>query len=76
SQWSNIAYQFGPASDQLWVRAFNGVSWSTWAQFAAIPEGPVVTVADVTAWHGQSFAVSSLFTYYDPFGFAAAQYDV
>ncbi|WP_298371720.1 C2 family cysteine protease [uncultured Bradyrhizobium sp.] len=76
SQWSSIAYQFGPASDQLWVEAFNGVFWSAWSEFTATPEGPVVTAANVTATHGQSFAVSSLFTYYDPFGLAATEYDV
>ncbi|MCC8984567.1 C2 family cysteine protease, partial [Bradyrhizobium acaciae] len=76
SQWSQISYQFGAASDQLWVRAYNGVFWSAWASFTATPEGPTVTVSNVTASHGQSFAVSSLFTYNDPFGMAAAQYDV
>ncbi|GIQ78160.1 C2 family cysteine protease [Bradyrhizobium sp. RD5-C2] len=76
SQWSSIAYQFGPASDQLWVEAFNGVFWSAWTEFTATPQGPMVSAANVTATHGQSFAVSSLFTYYDPFGLAATEYDV
>ncbi|MBR1201324.1 MULTISPECIES: C2 family cysteine protease [unclassified Bradyrhizobium] len=76
SQWSSIAYQFGPGSDQLWVEAFNGVFWSAWTEFTATPEGPVVTGVNMTAAHGQSFAVSSLFTYYDPFGLAATEYDV
>ncbi|MCC8962060.1 hypothetical protein H8A95_06940 [Bradyrhizobium sp. Pear76] len=76
SQWSQIGYQFGAASDQLWVRAYNGVFWSAWASFTATPEGPVVTVSNVTASHGQSFVASSLFTYTDPFGFAASEYDV
>jgi hypothetical protein len=40
-----------------------------------IDPGPVETVVNVTATHGQSFAASSLFTYSDPFGSAATEYD-
>jgi hypothetical protein len=41
----------------------------------AVDTGPVETVANVTATHGQSFPASSLFAYSDPFGIAATEYD-
>ena len=42
---------------------------------APIDTGPVETVSNLTATHGQSFAGRALFTYSDPFGSAATQYD-
>src|SRR5205807_1115284 len=54
----------------------NILGWDTVT--APIDTGPVVapTSANVSATHGQSFTASSLFTYADPFGDAATQYDV
>ena len=37
--------------------------------------GPVETVSNLTATHGESFAASSLFSYSDPVGSAATEYD-
>ncbi len=76
SQYYNIGYQFGAASDELYVRAFNGTFWSAWTVLTATVLGPVITGSSATATHGQSFAVSSMFTYYDPFGRSATEYDV
>ena len=41
-----------------------------------VDSGPVETVSNLTATHGESFAASSLFTYSDPVGSAATEYDV
>ncbi|MFX6861640.1 hypothetical protein ABTH25_19955, partial [Acinetobacter baumannii] len=38
--------------------------------------GPVETVSNIVAPHGQSYAASSLFTYSDPFSSPAVEYDV
>ena len=40
-----------------------------------IDTGPVETVSNLTATHGESFAAASLFTYSDPVGSAATEYD-
>ena len=72
-------FQSGSGSDDLWVRANDGTLWSAWTEFhvtAPIDLGPTVSVANLTASHGQSFAGSSLFSNYsDPFGDPATQYD-
>jgi hypothetical protein len=82
AQLSQVTYQSGSGADTLWVRASDGLLWSLWsnafAVTAPIDTGPVVTPLspNVTASHNQSFAASSLLVYSDPFGDAAAQYDV
>src|SRR6202035_1220853 len=81
AQLAQTTYQSGSGADTLWVRAFDGTQWSAWSQSFTVT-GPadtkpvvVVTSANVSATHGQSFTASSLFTASDPDGDPIAQYD-
>jgi hypothetical protein len=78
-QLAGATFQSGSGSDDLWVRVNDGTAWGAWKEFhvnAPIDTGPTVSVANVIASHGQSFAGSSLFSNYtDPFGSPATQYD-
>jgi hypothetical protein len=66
----------------LWVRAYDGTVWSNWSNAfpvtAPIDNGPNITPnnPNIFSLQGQTFAVSSLFSYSDPFGSAAKSYDV
>ncbi|MBR1206741.1 MULTISPECIES: hypothetical protein [unclassified Bradyrhizobium] len=79
SQLASLTYTAGSGSDTLWVRAFDGYVWSSWSNaftvVGPIDTGPVEAVASIQATHGQSFAASTLFSYSDPFGVGATQYD-
>ena len=81
SQLSQLTYQSGSGADTLWVRVYDGTLSSSWSNAftvtGPVDTGPVVapTSMSATATHGQSFTASSLFTYSDPFGDAATQYD-
>ena len=72
AQLSQLTYQSGSGADTLWVRANDGTLWGPWSNAftvtAPIDTGPVETVSNLTATHGESFAASSLFTYSDPVG--------
>ncbi|MHC2467869.1 hypothetical protein [Bradyrhizobium embrapense] len=70
---SQVSYVFGPGGstpDTLYVRANDGLKWSTWTGFTATPgpdQAPIVTASNVTAIHGQTSALaSSLFSVSDP----------
>ena len=80
AQLSQLTYQVGSSTDTLWVEANDGTVWGPWSTAfkvtAPIDTGPVETVSNVSATHGESFAASSLFTYSDPVGSAATEYDV
>jgi hypothetical protein len=82
AQLGQLSYQSGSGTDTLWIRANDGTVWGAWSAgftvVAPLDTGPVVTPTNgnLTVPHGQSFAASSLFTYSDPFGIAATQYDV
>jgi hypothetical protein len=77
---ASLRYYAGAGTDELWVRAYDGTVWGAWSQpfniSAPVDTGPVITCHGQQATHGQSYQVSSLFTYSDPFGSAATQYDV
>ena len=79
AQLSQLTYQSGSGTDTLWVRANDGTLWSPWSNAftvtAPIDSGPVETVSNLTATHGESFAATSLFSYSDPVGSAATRYD-
>ena len=79
AQLSQLTYQSGSGTDTLWVRANDGTLWSPWSNAftvtAPIDTGPVETVSNLTATHGESFAAASLFSYSDPVGSAATEYD-
>ncbi|MGY4503264.1 hypothetical protein ACVWYH_007221 [Bradyrhizobium sp. GM24.11] len=79
AQLSSVTYHPGSGSDTLWVRANSGEGWGAWSQSftvaAPIDIGPVETVHNITAAHGQAYAASSMFTYSDPFNSPATKYD-
>jgi probable HAF family extracellular repeat protein len=78
AQLSRLSYQSGSGTDTLWVRANDGTQWSPWSSSFTVTgqadTPPVVTVANLTAAHGQGFAASSLFAASDPDGDAITQY--
>src|SRR5207245_559606 len=69
AQLAQTSYQSGSGTDQLWVRAYDGVLWGVWKPFtvtAPVDNAPVVSVANVAATHGQtSAAASGLFSVSD-----------
>jgi probable HAF family extracellular repeat protein len=81
AQLGQLSHQSGSGADTLWVKANDGTLWSGWSSAftvtAPIDAGPVETPTNPTiiSVQGQSFAASSLFTYNDPFGSPATQYD-
>jgi hypothetical protein len=79
AQLAGATFQSGSGSDDLWIRASDGIAWSAWTEFhvnAPIDLGPTVSVANLNASHGLSFAGSALFSNYtDPFASPATQYD-
>jgi Ca2+-binding RTX toxin-like protein len=81
AQLSQLSYQSGSGADTLWVRANDGMQWSGWSSSfsvtAPIDSGPTVTPtnSEIKSFANQNFAVSSLFSYSDPFGSPATQYD-
>jgi hypothetical protein len=82
SQLAQLAYQSGSGTDTLWIRASDGAVWGNWSNAftvtAPIDTGPIITPTNysVQATHGQSFNASSFFSYSDPFGSSAVEYDV
>jgi predicted Fe-Mo cluster-binding NifX family protein len=72
AQLAQTTFTAGPGTDNVYVRAFDGNNWSVengnWTMFhatAPVNHAPVVTVANVNATVGQSFAASSLFSVTD-----------
>jgi probable HAF family extracellular repeat protein len=56
------------ASDDLWVRAYDGIDWSAWKEFhVTVPtnRAPLVSVSDVTAAKNQTLAAANLFSVTD-----------
>ncbi len=80
AQLAQLSYQSGSGTDTLRIRANDGTVWGDWSNpfkvTASVDTGPVIGVSNRTATHGQSLAVSNLFTYSDPLGSSATQYDV
>ncbi|MDA9435042.1 hypothetical protein XH88_25200, partial [Bradyrhizobium sp. CCBAU 51627] len=74
AQLAQTSYIAGSGTDHLYVRAFDGSSWSTWQAFTAGPTPPVVTAANVALAVGQSRAASGLFTASDADGEGITQY--
>ncbi|CAN7314325.1 M10 family metallopeptidase [Bradyrhizobium sp. LjRoot220] len=68
SQLSQVSFSAKAGSvDDLWVRAFDGVSWSNWQPFSvsAPNHAPIATVGNLTASKGQEFSASQLFSVSD-----------
>jgi hypothetical protein len=69
SQLAGASFQSGSGSALLYVRANDGMLWSSWAAFhvnAPADAAPVVTGGNASLPVGQSFAVSTLFGVSDP----------
>jgi hypothetical protein len=81
AQLSQLSYQSGSGADTLWVAAYDGTTWgnssSSFSVTAPIDSGPTVTPtnSEIKSFANQNFAASSLFSYSDPFGSPATQYD-
>ena len=81
AQLSQLSYQSGSGADTLWVAAYDGTQWGNWSNSfsvtAPIDSGPTVTPtnSEIKSFANQNFAASSLFSYSDPFGSPATQYD-
>jgi probable HAF family extracellular repeat protein len=75
---SHVSYQSGSGADTLYVRAYDGALWGNWSQaftVTAPPDAaPTVSVANLPATHGQSFAAGSLFSASDPDGDPVVEY--
>jgi len=68
SQLSHVSFSANAGSvDDLWVRAFDGVTWSNWQEFhvSAPNHAPIASVANLTATKGQEFSASQLFSVTD-----------
>jgi hypothetical protein len=76
---ANANFQVGASgSDDLWVRVFDGLTWSSWAEFhlTARNTAPVVTASNEIATKGQSFDGASMFQASDADGDAITNYQV
>src|SRR5262249_58722208 len=61
---SQVSYVAGSGFDQLWVRAYDGISWGAWTEFdvtGPVDQVPVVTAvnAQLTVHGHQNVAASS-----------------
>ncbi len=68
AQLTSTSFQSGSGSDDLWVRANDGITWGAWKGFhvtAPIDQTPVASASDVIATHGQEIAASILFSVSD-----------
>ncbi len=77
SQLAGTSFQSGSGSDDLWVRANDGLMWSPWAEFhvrAPDDQLPVATAANLNTLANQTLAVSNLFGVSDGDGDAITRY--
>ena len=78
AQLSSTTFQSGSGSDDLWVRAFDGIGWGVWKEFhvnAPLNHAAVVTAPDFTAsTQNQNVAVTSLFSANDADGDTITKY--
>jgi Ca2+-binding RTX toxin-like protein len=80
---AQTSFVAGTLSDQLQIRAFDGIEWSaadaaSWAPFTVtVPNSaPVVTANNTARAHLQSYALSSLFSVNDADGDAVTKYQL
>ena len=68
SQLSSTTFQSGSLSDDLWVRASDGLAWGAWKEFhvnPAVNHAPVTSAADYAPTHNQNILASALFSVSD-----------
>jgi len=71
SQLANASFQSASGTDQLWVRASDGLRWSDWTSFnvtAPAENAPVITAHTYSATHFENIAAASLFSVSDADG--------
>ncbi len=79
AQLATASFLVGSTSDQLMVRASDGVAWSDWKSFTltvANDNAPIVAATDYTATQNQSIAAASLFSATDPDNDAITEYQL
>ncbi|HET7086182.1 MAG TPA: M10 family metallopeptidase C-terminal domain-containing protein [Rhizomicrobium sp.] len=83
AQLAQTSFVTGKVNDNLEIRAYDGQAWSaaynsSWSPFTVtVPNtAPVLTTAATTLTHGQSVAVSSLFTVSDADGDSMTKYQL
>ena len=79
SQVAQTGFVAGAVSDNLWVRAFDGIDWSGWSAFTVtspVNNAPVVTTPNLTRQSGQTVALSNMFSVTDADSDAITQYQV
>src|SRR5262249_34686420 len=62
AQLAGTTFQSGSGSDNLWVRAFDGATWSAWKEFYVNAPGNQASALAYAATNSQNIAPSSLFT--------------
>jgi hypothetical protein len=68
AQLAATTFQSGSGSDDLWVRADDGLDWSSWKEFhvnAPVDQAPIVTASNFAAASHQTVAASALFAVSD-----------
>ena len=79
AQLPSTSFQSGSGSDDLWVRANDGITWGAWKEFhvnAPVDNLPIVTAADFSASHGQDIAATMLFSTTDADGDTITKYQL
>src|SRR5262249_34090939 len=83
SELADMSFQAGHGSDDLWVRASDGQTWSKWVEFHVSEPAPAVTattpvvtatVSDLHTLPDQTFEAANLFTASDADGDAITKY--
>ena len=77
AQLGQTTFQSGSGTDDLWVRASDGISWSAWKAFhvaAPVNNAPVVVADPIHVAHGANALASSLFSVSDADGDTIAKY--
>ena len=78
AQLGQTTFQSGSGTDDLWVRASDGIEWSAWKEFhvvAPVNNAPVVAAADpIHVPHGANALASLLFSVSDADGDTIARY--
>jgi hypothetical protein len=78
SRGKQTTFQSGSGSDDLWVRANDGIEWGAWKEFhvnGPVDQKPIVSGDDASMTLNSSVAVTSLFSVSDPENDPILQYE-
>ena len=79
AQFSSATFQTGSGSDDLWMRASDGIAWGAWQEFfvtAPLDQAPVVSGSNTGLVFNTSIAASSLFSAVDADHDTISQYEL